>query len=408
MKKGLFILLLVSGFSGYAQNLEDFLKLAAENNPGVKAKYAEFEAALNRSAQVSQMPNPSVSIGYFLVPVETRVGAQRAKVGLSQMFPWFGSLKARGDMSAHMAEAKYFDFVDARERLFLEVKTVYFELSENDKIHLLEQENKQVLEAMRALGVTKYENGTGSLANVYRADVFIDESETRIELLSMKRDVLIINFNNLLDSDSAKRGVINEFDEVEQITINSDSLDFSMHPKQRSIAEMQASALASENAAIKQGLPGIGVGIDYIFVNDRTDVAVPNSGRDAIMPMVSISLPIYRKGYKAAKNEAIKLQTAYALRSESLDNRLESMWAAANYRRLEAKTELELLDRQIQKSETIVQLLLNEYASDSVPFEELLREQIKLVDYRFQEAKTWAKLQTSQAEIEYLNTSASK
>lgn len=408
MKTALIIAMMLIGLAGYTQSLEEFLQTAGENNPAVKAKYAEFEAALNRSAQASQMPSPNLSFGYFLVPVETRIGPQQDKIGLTQMFPWFGSLKAKGDVSAHMAEAKYYEFVDAREQLFKEVKTVYYQLAENEKVKALEKENKQILETTRSLGITKYENGKGSLANVYRADVLIDESETRIELLDKQKVSLAIQFNNLLNIEPNQVLVIEEMLSIQVNKVDSETLDFSSHPKQRSIAEMQASAVSSESAAKKQGFPSIGVGVDYVFVGDRTDMVVPNSGRDVIMPMVSISLPIYRKGFRAARSEATSLQTAYSLQSKALDNQLESMWAMANFKRLEAQSELELLDRQIQKTETIVLLLLNEYANDSVEFEELLREQKNLINYRLQKVKTWAKRQTAQAEIEYLNAAASK
>ena len=76
-----------------AQSLEDYFVMAAENNPKVQADYKEFEIALQKTAQVNALPDPTLSLGYFLSPIETRVGAQRARAELSQMFPWFGTLR---------------------------------------------------------------------------------------------------------------------------------------------------------------------------------------------------------------------------------------------------------------------------------------------------------------------------
>ena len=105
-----------------AQTLDDYLKTAAENDPGLKAKYTSFEAALEKVAQVNQLPDPQLSLGVFILPVETRVGPQQAKIGLSQMFPWFGTLKSAGSVYQLKAESKYQEFIDAKYKLFKEVK----------------------------------------------------------------------------------------------------------------------------------------------------------------------------------------------------------------------------------------------------------------------------------------------
>ena len=60
-----------------AQSLEDYWQLAAENNPALKAKFTQYLAALERVDQQGALPDPTVSFGVFISPVETRVGAQR-------------------------------------------------------------------------------------------------------------------------------------------------------------------------------------------------------------------------------------------------------------------------------------------------------------------------------------------
>ena len=56
------------------KELDGYLKLGAENNPGLKAKFAEYNAALEKVPQVGTLPDPTISFGYFITPVETRVG----------------------------------------------------------------------------------------------------------------------------------------------------------------------------------------------------------------------------------------------------------------------------------------------------------------------------------------------
>ncbi len=129
--KNIFTLLLSCSTAALeAQIPNSYLKQAAENNPGLQAKYAAFEAALQRVAQVNALPDPTLSFGYFISPVETRVGAQRARFSLTQMFPWFGTLAAQESRATLAAEAKYQEFLNAKNEIYYKVKAAWYPLYE--------------------------------------------------------------------------------------------------------------------------------------------------------------------------------------------------------------------------------------------------------------------------------------
>ncbi|NQV52201.1 MAG: TolC family protein [Flavobacteriales bacterium] len=398
----LFTIVILGGT--HAQTLDDYLSEAAANNPGLKAHYAQFEAAVQRGAQAAQMPNPTLNFGYFIQPIETRVGPQQAKIGLSQMFPWFGTLKAKSDRAAYLAEAKYYLFIDARERLFESIKEAYYALYENQKLVEIEESNLDIFGSLHTISKSKYVNDMGSMADVYRVEIAIDESRTVIELLKEQRSSLEFQFNNLLNrGDTATVHVTDSLSMPTQPFAES-AEGFTLHPRQLSIAEMKSSADAAEQAAKRSGYPGFGLGVDYVLVGDRTDMNVAGSGKDALMPMLSLSLPIYRKGYTAARKEAQKLQEAYAEQSLQLENELESELDRAVYDRLKARSNYDLLHRQIAKTETIVELLINEYSNDAMNFEVLLREQQNLLNYQKDKVRFLTIAFTTEAHIAYLNT----
>src|SRR5699024_3546625 len=97
--------------------LDRYLQEAAQNNPELKARFQEYLAALQQAPQVNTLPDPELSFGYFINPIETRLGPQQARLGLTQMFPWFGTLGARGDAAAQMAKAKFEVFQETRNNL---------------------------------------------------------------------------------------------------------------------------------------------------------------------------------------------------------------------------------------------------------------------------------------------------
>jgi len=106
--------MLWSNLLAKAQNLENYLLDAAENNPGLMARYYEFEAALQKTTQIKALPNLSLSVGYFISPVETRVGPQQVRFSLVQMFPWFGTNAAKANATDLVAQSMFYQFQDKK------------------------------------------------------------------------------------------------------------------------------------------------------------------------------------------------------------------------------------------------------------------------------------------------------
>ena len=151
MKRIFTILILFTSMGSFAQTLEEYFKVAADNNPGLLSQYKEFEAALQKVPQVSTLPDPSLSVSAFGQMVETRVGPQMARFSLSQMFPWFGTLKAQGDAATLMAEAKYQSFLEAQNKLYYDVSAAYFPLYELQEWAKIEERNVAILESYKTI-----------------------------------------------------------------------------------------------------------------------------------------------------------------------------------------------------------------------------------------------------------------
>ena len=60
----LFSLLLLISINTYSQStLENYLKIAAKNNPELKATFSEYMAAMEKIPQVGALPDPQVAFG---------------------------------------------------------------------------------------------------------------------------------------------------------------------------------------------------------------------------------------------------------------------------------------------------------------------------------------------------------
>lgn len=382
MKNILTILLLFIGMGSNAQTLEEYFKIAADNNPGLLSQYREFEAALEKVQQVNTLQDPSISFGYFISPVETRVGPQKARFSLTQMFPWFGTLKAQGDAASLIAEAKYQAFLDAKNKLYYEVSAAYFPLYELREWMKIEERNIAILESYKTISNSKFKNGNGTLIDVLRVDIILKEAKTNLGILNKKERPLLASFNKLLNRDEVEPVIIADTIEIEPMPLDyvKDSLVVD-HPLLNSLDLKVKAGEASERAAIKQGLPKFGVGLDYVMVDERTDMALPDNGKDALMPMVTVSLPIFRGKYKAAVKEAQLMQESYSLQKTEIANSLNSNYEMALFE-IRLQTDLiTLFDDQIKESEQALNLLFTSYGNSGKDFEEVLRMQQQLLKY---------------------------
>ena len=124
----------------YGQSqLDQYIKVAVQNNPGLKASRAEFEAAMQRTAQMGSLDDPNFRVSSFGQMVETRTGQQMARFSLEQMFPWFGTLREQRNAAALNAESVFESFKNDQNELIFNVKEAYYPLYEIDEAIRLNQ-----------------------------------------------------------------------------------------------------------------------------------------------------------------------------------------------------------------------------------------------------------------------------
>ena len=145
---------------GSAQDsLAYYLEQAALNNPGVRARYLEYSAALEKAPQAASLPDPTLQFGYFIKPMELLGGNQIADITFMQMFPWFGALKAAKDEASRMAVAKFEDLRDAKNELYFNVKASYYKVYRTIKEMEIAEKNLGILHSLEQLALVKFRTG---------------------------------------------------------------------------------------------------------------------------------------------------------------------------------------------------------------------------------------------------------
>ncbi|KVV16285.1 TolC family protein [Flavobacterium sp. TAB 87] len=394
MRKILIIPLLLIAFNVKAQSINEFYTIASENNPELKAKYKEFEASLQKVTQVSALPDPSLTMEYLVSPASP----ENMRLTLSQMFPWFGTLKAQKNASTLLAESKYQAFLNSKSQLFYQVATVYYPLYELNKMKNIEQENIKILESYKNIANAKFQNGTTGLVDVLRVDIMIKESQTNLEILNKQEPALKSWLNSILNR---------KYDEKIEMVQELNVIELPLGYRKESIAtnpllqELELKKRASEvgiEIARKQGLPNFGIGVEYVFMGSGMN----NEGKDMIMPMLTVSLPIFRKKYNAAVSEAKLMQESYSFQKEASENKLNGTYYKLVFELEKERDLLKLYEGQVTTLSKSLNLLFSYYSNSNKDFEEVLRMQQELLKYQKMQLSSTSTFYIKLAELDYL------
>ena len=429
-----------------SQSLADYLVIAAENNPGLKAKYFEYEAALQRITRAGSLPDPQFSFGIFIMPMERYVGNQVAEISLMQMFPWFGTLDAAKDEMTYMAKAKFEEFSEAKSMLFYEVRTNWYTLHLLEKEIDIIKENVEILKTMERIALTRFKSGgqanvvpgsagnmpdggsktsinsangmggmsmqgqpastnqsmprnvtqmsemnnmgvRGSMTEVLRVQIEINELQNKLALLEDSKIPLIARFNQLLNRNKNEFVVLSDTIFEASLPISLAEIQESIknnNPMLKMLEQEEAAFIAQGKMNKNMGLPMIGVGLQYDIFQPRSNNPSLMNGQNMLMPMVSISIPLWRKKYTASVRESELMRQSVTEQKQDISNQLIVNYEEALLDYKNAHRRMDLYKKQTALANQTFNILMIQYSTEGANFEELLRIQQQLLNYHSQ------------------------
>lgn len=392
-----------------SQSLNDYLQIALENNPSVEAAYQEYLATLEKPGQVT-LPNPELAGGYFLHPMETRLGSQRARFSVSQQLPWFGVLRAEQTIRQKEANVQEYQWASQQLNLMYQVKEAYFRLYDVEKSIDIFQQTLVLLKSYERLATQQYENGLARMVDILQAQMKIREAETWLTIRQEEKMPMLTRFNNLLNRESDASVILPDTlvisAESEAATlINEDSV-LTHYPDYQMVLARQRMLEAQGEVARLSGKPMLGVGLEYMVITPRSDMEVPDNGRDGLMTMATISLPLWRKKYAAAQQEVLLRQQTAQATAQQVVNELSIAWSQAYQEKLAARREVQLYQAQTEQTQQALRILESAYANDGEDFTDILDFQQQLLDYRMKLIGSVVRYHIAQAQLDKLNRSS--
>lgn len=250
-------------------------------------------------------------------------------------------------------------------------------------------------------------SGNSGLTDIYRIQIETGDLENNISLLKNQRNTIMALFNTYLN-----RPVTTPVFTYENIVF--DSLDLSLaavsdsmlvnSPMLGMLDFEKQSLEARKKMVTRMGYPMIGLGMNYSLIS-KTQFPMglaSMNGKDMIMPMVVVTLPIYRKKYYAMIREADLMEKATSENYQAVANSLQAEYYQAIQLYQDAQRRIKLYDNQYQLASKSLDLMLKSFSVSTSALTEVLRIRQQTLDYELKQIEAVADFNTAIAWLKRL------
>lgn len=372
------------GLTTKAQTLQDYIQEAEANNPGIQAFEKRFLIAQEKVNEANWLPNTEIGLGYFISEPETRTGAQVARFSTRQMVPWFGTISARQNLADAMAQTDYQDYAIQKRKIALKVARSYYRLYDNKAKQKVLEENIALLQTYEELALTAIEVDKATAVDVLRLQIRQNEIEQKNRILQESFLAEQAAFNGLLNRE--KNAEVN-FPQLlslpDRESIELDSLR--LNPEILKYDKMYESVAQEERLNQKERSPMLGIGLDYVPVEERPDLVFEDNGKDIVMPMVSLSIPIFNNRFDSKSKQNAMRQQELVFRKQERLIELETALARAISERNEARIIYDMQETNLKRAKDAEEILIKNYETGTIDFNDIL--DIQELQLKFQMAQ---------------------
>ena len=322
--------------------LPGLLRYALAHSPGLAAAREKALAAAQKSGYVGALPDPTLNLGWYAVPVQTRTGSQEFSIGVRQSFPWPGVLEAKREGAAKQGDRAIVRALIAERDLVTDIVDCYHELvylhAASSVARALEEQARRLVQ----LSLSTDGPGKTAMPEQVRAETYLAELGydrlTLGELIGVEADRM--------------RGLIGLPGDAElgaPVALLPPALGMDLDQLQARATEgnlelqlaqlgVQAAEIDLERSKLEQR-PGFSVGVRTIFTDARNVGGLGNNGQDPLLLDLGLSLPVRRDAKRAAIRERRHELRASVLEQGALADRLRGTvtrvwWEVRNAERL--------------------------------------------------------------------------
>ena len=383
-----------TGIDNKEDSLAVYIAEAIRNNPGLKSEYQAYQAQMANAQGAGVLSDPQLSVG---------LGKQRTTITIMQMFPWFGTLKAGREQMEYKAQEAYQKFREkSLSTAFNVEKQWYSILATQEKVKAVKQK-RALLNDIKKVAIYLYKNYTAGRDTKMSDQLRLDAEEERLkeqtESLETQLTLQKQQFNITLHRQpNAALSLPDSITLRQMPTFNWTEIERN-NPKLAQYSAIQKAFKSQEEQTRAKGMPMIGVGLQYML-NGKVDMPMmPNmNGKDMVMPMVSVTIPIYRKKITSAIHSAQLMERSAAYNYQRQLDALQSTYLSIEQRAGDIKRKLKLYESEVSLLNRTLELMQKEYATGATSLTDILQTTRESIDYDLLKAEANAQYNTITAE----------
>lgn len=392
-----------TGIDNKEDSLAVYIAEAIRNNPSLKSEYQAYQAQMANAKGAGVLSDPQLSVGVFPQAMHHVNGKQLATITIMQMFPWFGTLKAGREQMEYKAQEAFQKFREKSLSTAFDVEKQWYSiLATQEKVKAVKRK-RALLNDIKKVAIYLYKNYTSGRGTKMSDQLRLDAEEERLKeqtesletQLTLQKQQFNITLHrrpnvalSLPDSIPLRQMPTFNWTEIEQ-----------NNPKLAQYSAIQKAFKSQEVQARAKGMPMIGVGLQYM-VNGKVDMPMmPNmNGKDMMMPMVSVTIPVYRKKITSAIHSAQLMERSAAYNYQSQLDALQSTYLSIEQRADDIKRKLKLYESEVSLLNRTLELMQKEYATGAASLTDILQTTRESIDYDLLKAEANAQYNTITAE----------
>ena len=392
-----------TGIDNKEDSLAVYIAEAIRNNPGLRSEYQAYQAQMANAQGAGVLSDPQLNVGLFPQAMHHVNGKQLATITIMQMFPWFGTLKAGREQMEYKAQEAYQKFREkSLSTAFSVEKQWYSILATQEKVKAVKQK-RALLNDIKKVAIYLYKNYTAGRDTKMSDQLRLDAEEERLkeqtESLETQLTLQKQQFNITMHRQpNAALSLPDSIPLRQMPTFNWTEIERN-NPKLAQYSAIQKAFKSQEEQARAKGMPMIGVGLQYML-NGKVDMPMmPNmNGKDMVMPMVSVTIPIYRKKITSAIHSAQLMERSAAYNYQSQLDALQSTYLSIEQRADDIKRKLKLYESEVSLLNRTLELMQKEYATGAASLTDILQTTRESIDYDLLKAEANAQYNTITAE----------
>jgi len=393
---------------GGPQPVETYIRYALAENRGVQAAHANVVAMRERIPQVTALDDPMVENTIWPFPSNapqySLMGYGPYGLMISQQFPWFGTLRLRGEAAAKDVEVALAELCAAQLDVVANVKRAYFNLYQAERLDIVIRENRKLAEDFVEIAKIRYEAGNTSQQDVLRAQNAVTEIDTELATIFQEKATARAALARQLHvSPETDLQALTELP-VAAAPVQVDFL-YRLATAARPELRGQLAAVGRDarevELARKKYYPNVTLGLNYMLMSRQNAMSAMADGRDNIGLVVGFNLPVYRGKLEAGVREAEAKAVADSKRYENLrDQTYEEVKQAF----ADARARREILDlfrkTYLPRSRQALEVASADYRAGNLDFLSLITAWRELLQVEVQIARLESDLGKALATLE--------